>query len=182
MRGKPTNQSPSGENKKPAAETPRNDGRSRVVTYEAHFARIAKVICRLGGSDIDLAAALGVEEDKIHEWIREHADFREACRFGIDAADASVERSLLQRALGYDRTDVKVFRHRGRVIYAPYRVHVIPDVKAAIFWLVSRRPDVWSLKGGKAKPAESEADLAAMLRQMREMRMPGGAASPKPSS
>lgn len=136
----------------------------------------------LGGSDLDLAAALGVEEDKIHEWIREIAEFREACRFGSEAADANVERSLLQRALGYDRTDVKVFRHRGRVIYAPYRVHVIPDVKASIFWLVSRRPDVWSPKGGKAKPAESEADLTAMLRQMREMRMPGDSASQKPTS
>lgn len=154
--------------------------RSCASVYEASFARMAEVICRLGGSDLDLAAALGVDEGTIEAWIRQHAEFREACRFGSEAADASVERSLLQRALGYDRTDVKVFRRRGRVIYAPYRVHVIPDVKAAIFWLVSRRPDVWSPTGGKAKPAESEAGLTAMLRQMREMRMPGGAASQKP--
>ena len=134
--------------------------RARAPVYEASFARIAKVICKLGGSDLDLADALGVEEDKIHEWIREIAEFREACRFGSEAADASVERSLLQRALGYDRTDVKVFRRRGRVIYAPYRVHVIPDVKASIFWLVSRRPDVWSLKGGKAKSVSTEGEIS----------------------
>ena len=157
MRGRTKNDPSSGENRDQAAETSGNDELSQVARYETHFARIAKVICRLGGSDLDLADALGVDEGTIEKWVQEHAEFREACRFGIDAADASVERSLLQRALGYDRTEVRVFRRRGRTIYAPYRVHVLPDVKAATYWLAARRPDKWSLKGGKAKPASTEA-------------------------
>ena len=157
-------------------------GAERPRPYEVSFARVAKAICRLGGSDLDLADALGVDEQTIEEWAREHAEFREACRFGIDAADASVERSLFQRALGYDRTHVKVFRRRGRIIYAPYRVHVLPDVKAAIYWLAARRPDKWSLKGGKAKHASTESDIATLLRQLQEIRRTNGGAAPKAPS
>lgn len=165
---------------RPAAENSADAG--RPWSYEASFARVAKAICRLGGSDLDLADALGVDEQTIEEWVRDHAEFREACQFGIDAADASVERSLLQRALGYDRTDVKVFRRRGRIIYAPYRVHVLPDVKAAIYWLAARRPDKWSLKGGKAKHASTESDIATLLRQLQEIRRTNGGAAPKAPS
>lgn len=180
MRAKSAKKSPEAKVKSErVAEASAYGGRSHTPVYEASFARVARAICRLGGSDLDLADALGVDEGTIEKWVQEHAEFREACRFGIDAADASVERSLLQRALGYDRTDVKVFRRRGRTIYAPYRVHVMPDVKAAIYWLAARRPDKWSLKGGKAKPASTETEMAALLRQLREIRRTNGGALSK---
>jgi hypothetical protein len=56
-----------------------------------------------------------------------------------------VERSLYDRAVGYNYDAVKVFMPAGREkpVYAPYTEHVPPDVTAAIFWLKNRDPQHW---------------------------------------
>jgi hypothetical protein len=52
-----------------------------------------------------------------------------------------VERSLYQRAIGYEQEEVKIFMPSGaeNPVYAPFRAKVAPDVTAAIFWLKNRR-------------------------------------------
>jgi hypothetical protein len=54
---------------------------------------------------------------------------------------ARVERSLDQRAVGYERDAVKIFCSKdGKITKVPYREHVPPDVTACIFWLKNRDP------------------------------------------
>ena len=63
------------------------------------------------------------------------------------APDSSrvVERSLYERANGYNYEATKIFMPAGRQkpVYAPYIEHVPPDVTACIFWLKNRDPEHW---------------------------------------
>jgi hypothetical protein len=56
-----------------------------------------------------------------------------------------VERSLYERAVGYNYEATKIFMPAGRdkPVYAPYIEHVPPDVTAGIFWLKNRDPQNW---------------------------------------
>jgi hypothetical protein len=56
-----------------------------------------------------------------------------------------VERSLYERAVGYNYEATKIFMPAGREkpVYAPYIEHVPPDVTACIFWLKNRDPENW---------------------------------------
>jgi hypothetical protein len=58
---------------------------------------------------------------------------------------ARVERSLYQRAVGYNYEAVKIFMPAGhnKPVYAPYIEHVPPDTTAAIFWLKNRDQQHW---------------------------------------
>ena len=137
--------------------------------YEPRFAKVARIIWSLGGSDFEVGLALGVGEITIDKRKYEHADFRNACRLGCDLADGAVKRSLFQRACGYSYWDVKIFHWRGRIIRAPFLKHVPADVKAAIFWLTNRRPSEWSNKGGSSKPVQKN-DFEQLHRELIELR------------
>jgi hypothetical protein len=66
-------------------------------------------------------------------------------RAGKQVADSRVERSLYQRAVGYNYESVKIFMpaNRSKPVYAKYTEHVPPDVTAGIFWLKNRDPQHW---------------------------------------
>jgi hypothetical protein len=55
------------------------------------------------------------------------------------------ERSLYERANGYNYQAVKIFMpaNRQKPVYAPYIEHVPPDVTAGIFWMKNRDPQHW---------------------------------------
>jgi hypothetical protein len=56
-----------------------------------------------------------------------------------------VERSLYQRAVGYNYEAVKIFMpaNRSQPVYAKYIEHVPPDVTAGIYWTKNRMPERW---------------------------------------
>jgi hypothetical protein len=64
---------------------------------------------------------------------------------GKAVADQRVERSLYQRAVGYNYESCKIFMPAGhsKPVYAPYIEHVPPDVTAGIYWTKNRMPDRW---------------------------------------
>ena len=61
------------------------------------------------------------------------------------ACASRVERSLYERANGYNYEAVKIFMpaNRAKPVYAKYIEHVPPDVTAGIFWLKNRDPQHW---------------------------------------
>jgi hypothetical protein len=75
-----------------------------------------------------------------------------ASRGGLRKADSRVERSLYERANGYNYETVKIFMPAGakKPVYAPHVEHIPPDTTAAIFWLKNRDPahwrDAWQLE------------------------------------
>jgi hypothetical protein len=58
---------------------------------------------------------------------------------------ARVERSLYQRANGYNYEAVKIFMpaNREKPVVVPYIEHVPPDTTADIFWMKNRDPQHW---------------------------------------
>ena len=118
---------------------------ARPSTYEAAFAEQARKICELGATDQELADFFEVDVRTIYRWKHDHDEFCQALKIGKDVADERVERSLYQKAIGYEQDEVKIFMPRGaeEPVYAPFRAKIAPDTTAAIFWLKNRRGADW---------------------------------------
>jgi hypothetical protein len=119
--------------------------RGRPSAYDPDFARQAGKLCQLGATDQELADFFEVDVRTIYRWKHDQDDFCQALKSGKGVADERVERSLYQRAIGYEQDEVKIFMPASSPapVYAPFRAKVAPDVTAAIFWLKNRRRDEW---------------------------------------
>lgn len=124
-------------------EEPRERG--RPTSYRPEFAKQAAHFAKIGATDQEVADFFEVDVRTIYRWKHDHADFCQALKAGKDVADDRVERSLYQRAVGYEQEEVKIFMPGGASVpvYAPFRAKIAPDVTAAIFWLKNRRKDEW---------------------------------------
>lgn len=117
----------------------------RPSDYESTFPEQARKLCQLGATDMELADFFEVDVRTIYRWKHQHEEFCQAVTCGKEAADARVERSLYNRAVGYSYPAVKIFMPAGaeKPVYADYTEHVPPDTSAAFNWLKNRRPDGW---------------------------------------
>jgi len=117
----------------------------RPTKYKAEYAEQARKLCLLGATDQEIADFFDVEVRTIHRWKAAHDTFCHSLKAGKEQADDRVERSLFQKAVGYEQDDVKIFMPGGAEapVYAPYRAKIAPDTTAAIFWLKNRRPESW---------------------------------------
>jgi hypothetical protein len=125
---------------------------------------MAKQIAKLGATDADLARIFGVSDATIDNWKAQHPDFLGSLKSSKAKADARVERSLYQRAVGYSYETVKIFCDKnGKVTRVPYVVHVPLDVTAQIFWLKNRDPahwrDAWQVDAAVGKYIISDGPL-----------------------
>lgn len=120
----------------------------RPTKYDPAFAAQAKHLCELGATDQEIADFFKVNVATIYRWKHSHAEFCESLIDGKDFADDRVERSLYQRAIGYEQDEVKIFMPAGREepVYAPYRAKIAADVGAAKLWLTNRRGEKWREK------------------------------------
>jgi hypothetical protein len=91
------------------------------------------------------AEAFGVSVVTIDSWKIRYPEFLGSLKAGKAEADNRVERSLYERANGYNYDAVKIFMpaRAKKPVYAPYVEHVPPDVTACIFWLKNRDPEHW---------------------------------------
>lgn len=125
------------------SETPNPIG--RPTEYDPTYPEQARKLCQLGATDMELADFFKVDVRTIYRWKHTHEDFCQAVTCGKEAADARVERSLYNRAVGYNYPAVKIFMPGGAEapVYADYTEHVPPDAGAAFNWLKNRKPDEW---------------------------------------
>jgi hypothetical protein len=124
---------------------PKHFGRGRPTKYKPEYVQIAKQLAKLGAIDADLADAFQVRISTIRLWMNIHPEFSEAIKAGKQAANKRVERSLYERANGYNYPAVKIFMPAGskQPIVVHYGEHCPPDVGAAFIWLKNRDPDRW---------------------------------------
>lgn len=117
----------------------------RPTKFKEEFIEQARKLCQLGATDIEIADFFGVEVRTIYRWKNENEIFCQSLKAGKEVADERVERSLFQKATGYEQDEVKIFMpaNAPEPVYAPFRAKVAPDTTAAIFWLKNRRPDLW---------------------------------------
>jgi len=117
----------------------------RPSDYREEFVGQAAKLAKLGATDMEVADFFDVDVRTIYRWKSEHAKFCQSLKAGKDEADDRVERSLYQRAIGFEHNSVKVFMPAGATgpVYAPIREYVVPDTTAGIFWLKNRRCQEW---------------------------------------
>jgi hypothetical protein len=112
-------------------------------TYKQEYAKQAAHLCKLGATDIQLAAFFEVSLATINNWKGRHREFVESLKVSKDDVNDIVERSLFQRAVGYTQESCKITNHLGVVTITPVVEHIAPDVTACIFWLKNRKPTEW---------------------------------------
>ena len=117
----------------------------RPTEYRSEFPEQAQKIAVLGATDQEVADFFEVDVRTIYRWKHDHPEFCQALKVGKDVADERVERSLYQKAIGYEQDEVKIFMPSGALepVYAPFRAKIAPDTTAAIFWLKNRRSHDW---------------------------------------
>lgn len=117
----------------------------RPTAYKAEYAEQSEKLCRLGATDIEIADFFEVDVRTIHRWKHEYPEFCHSIKDGKTIADDRVQRSLFQKAVGYEQEEVKIFMPAGadEPVYAPFRAKIAPDTTAAIFWLKNRKSEEW---------------------------------------
>lgn len=117
----------------------------RPSNYRPEYAAQAEKLAALGATDQEVADFFEVDVRTVYRWKHDHDAFCQALKTGKDIADERVERSLYQKAIGYEQDEVKIFMPAGaeEPVYAPFRAKVAPDTTAAIFWLKNRRAQQW---------------------------------------
>lgn len=105
--------------------------------------KATEILAESGYTNDQIAEALGVSRQTVHNWRGRSPDFLYALKKGKDFADEIVEASLFERAIGYSHPEEKVFNSYGKIITHTVTKHHPPDTLAQIFWLKNRRPHLW---------------------------------------
>jgi len=104
---------------------------------KSHPERVYK-LALLGLTNIELCTAFGISEQTLINWTKRYPTFKNALDDGKQAADAEVALGLFKRARGYITTEEKAFVIDGVIQTVQIKKEIIPDVKAASFWLKNR--------------------------------------------
>lgn len=139
----------------------------RPTAYKPEYAKQAKKLCGMGQTDMEMATFFEVDVRTIYRWQAAHPEFCQSLKAGKDLADERVERSLYQKAVGYEQEEVKIFMPSGAPapVYAPFVAKIAPDTTAGIFWLKNRRPAAWrekvqqEISGPDGGPIKTEAAI-----------------------
>lgn len=96
-----------------------------------------------GWTDEQMSEFFGVSKRTWNAWKKAHPEFLHSLKDWKKHADERVERSLYERATGYEHPEDKIFNDGGKAMVVPTIKHYAPDTTAAIFWLKNRQPDDW---------------------------------------
>lgn len=134
----------------------------RPPKFKAAFCKQAAKLCKLGATDVDLADFFGVAVRTIERWTSSQPEFCRAVKTAKSEADDRVERSLYQKAIGYERDEIKIMQYEGEVFTHAFRSYYAPDVVAQIFWLKNRRREQW--RDRQDHELSASGDLAQLLK------------------
>ena len=109
---------------------------------DEHMDKIKKM-ATAGFTDKEMAECLNVTEQTFNNWKKKFHEFFESLKDWKLKADESVERSLYERACGYEHEEDKIFNANGKPMIVPTVKKYPPDPTAAIFWLKNRQPKEW---------------------------------------
>ena len=133
----------------------------RPTKYNKEFhPLLAEYLATAGLIDKQIAEKLRISEQTLYTWKKNHPEFLEALNVGKEKPDDMVENALLERALGYEHDEDKIFNNNGNPLVVPTRKHYPPDTTAAIFWLKNRRSGKWRDKTvHEISPSEEAYDM-----------------------
>lgn len=141
---------------------------ARPEKWKDEFVHLAECACRLGATDLDVAEMLKISPRTLYNWRNTKPEFAAALVTGKAPADERVERSLYQRAIGYEQEEVKIFMPAGATepVYAKFTAKYAPDVTACIFWLKNRRPEQWRDKPEGAGGDDLAGAIANLIERL----------------
>lgn len=113
---------------------------------------------------------VGCSTRTFHNWIKESDDLCRVIGQAQDVVNSMVESALLRRALGYNYDEeqfelVEGEMRRTKVVTK----HVMPDTKACLSWLFSRRPDRWHATQPDLNTQKEMETVKKVLVAMREV-------------
>lgn len=116
-------------------------------------------LASLGLTEDQLAIALNISKATITNYKKDQ-EFLAALKDGKDIHDAQVERSLRERAIGYEHEDVDIRVVGGKIVKTKIIKHYPPDPTSMIFWLKNRQSTKWRDKmETKVGIGEKEVEL-----------------------
>lgn len=125
-------------------------GAGRPTEYKESYDKLAEKACEIfGADDKKLARFLEVCKATVENWKKEHPKFLDSIKRGKDVFDTrNVEKSLLERALGFEYEEVHTEISEGadgkqRKAVKKIKKYVPPETTANIFWLKNRHSDRW---------------------------------------
>lgn len=124
----------------------------RPTKYKPEYCLTVEYMARAGMTDAQIAEKLGISEATITNWKKDYPEFLASLKAGKEDPDDLVERSLFERATGYQHEVekpmvVSMGKDNGsEVEIVKFTESLAPDVTAQIFWLKNRRPDRWREK------------------------------------
>lgn len=124
-------------------------GRGKESYYNAKYMiPWARGLARRGLTMKEIAQELTVSQATLFNWMNDDPEFKEAIKQGKSLADACVEDSLYNRAMGMKVHETKTITTTDKNGVKHTRVEesdkeLPPDVTACLFWLKNRRPNEW---------------------------------------
>lgn len=131
---------------------------ARPTKYKPEYAEQAARLCANNAfTDAELASFFSVTLSTLNLWKLRHPEFSDSLKMGKAPANARVEKSLYDRAMGYSQmeTDIRVIG--GKIVKTEVMKHYPPDPTCLIFYLKNRLPDQYRDK------QELEVDLRGNL-------------------
>jgi len=115
----------------------------RPTDYDPEVIPIVERMAEAGLTDLQMSKSLGIDEATFYRWKNKYVEFCEAIKRNKKNPDDQVERSLFERACGFEHPSEEVFCKDGEITRAEIIKKYPPDPTAAIFWLKNRRPEKW---------------------------------------
>ena len=148
-------------------ETGKHPG-GRPTKFRPEHVGIVSNLAKLGCVDKKIAEILGISEQTLNTWKKEHPEFLECLKNGREIAAGNVAGALYQRAMGYEHAEEDVRVVNGKVVVTPTVKRYPPDTAAAIFYLKNRQPDLWRDKVEQQVSGELGVYDADTARRMAE--------------
>ena len=133
--------------------------------FRPEFVDQVRKLCQLGATDVEVARFFQVDPSTIYLWRIQHPEFSESMKIGKALPDDRVERSLYQRAIGYNLKIKKTISRTEDGSVTEQEVHLPGDVTAQIKWLTNRRPKQWrgDMPDGTQPQERSTAEIKELV-------------------
>ena len=131
----------------------------RPTRFNEEVKRQCELLARAGWTDAQMSELIGITEQTFNNWKLKNVKFFESLKDWKAEADHSVERSLYERACGFQCPEDKIFNDNGTALIVPTIKHYPPDTTAIIFWLKNRQPNKWRDKKEHGFTGEDGKDL-----------------------
>jgi len=137
----------------------------RKTLFKEQYIDQARKLCLKGFIDEEIADFFGIAVSTLNLWKGKHPRFMESLKDGKRFSDAEVEKSLYDRALGFEYEEVKEEAENGSItkVTTTKKRH-LGDTTAQIFWLKNRQPDKWREKSHQEIDLSVDKPLSERLK------------------